>query len=180
MRHLWKMDRIRKQLTLFINEPNGNIEKIRAEFNSEQFNLISAHVTLCREDEIEPIKQAIERLKSISLEKPIRIELKKAERFADGKGVFISAFGDNKEFNKLREMVLGQTELKKEQVPHLTLMHPRNSTCTDAIFEKIKNHDLPTELEFGKVSLIKQVNDGKWIVVQEFEIIENNVARHGV
>ena len=73
------MEIIRRQLTLFLNEPKGNIEKIRSEFNPVQFDLIPAHVTLCREDEIEPIQETIERIKSISLEKPVPIELGKLE-----------------------------------------------------------------------------------------------------
>lgn len=166
------MENIRKQLTLFINEPNGNIEKIRAEFNPEQYNLISAHITLCREDEIEPIEKTIARIKTIALAKPIRIEFGKAERFADGKGVFISSSGDNKEFKELRKLVLGQTQMEKEQIPHITLMHPRNSTCSNEIFERIGKYEFPTELEFEKISLIEQINDGKWSVLQEFEIVK--------
>ncbi|MEZ4685975.1 MAG: 2'-5' RNA ligase family protein [Bacteroidia bacterium] len=171
------MERNRKQLTLFINEPNGSIEKIRAKFNPVQYNLIKAHITLCREDEIEPIGEIIQRIKSISLERPIRIELGKAERFADGKGVYISSLGNNKEFEELRKLVLGQRELKKEQVPHITLMHPRNSTCTDPIFEQIKNYDFPSELQFEKVSLIEQIHGGKWHILQEFEILQKNLVQ---
>ncbi|WP_299335937.1 2'-5' RNA ligase family protein [uncultured Psychroserpens sp.] len=170
------MERIRRQLTLFINEPNGSIEKIRAKFNPRQYHLIPAHVTLCREDEIEPIEKTIQRIKSISLEKAIRIEFGKAERFADGKGVYISSIGSNNEFKALRKLVLGQTELKKEQVPHITLMHPRNATCTNDIFESIGNYDLPTELSFGKISLIEQINSGKWNMLEEFGIVKHNVA----
>ncbi len=171
------MDKIRRQLTLFVNEPNGDIEKIRAEFNPKQYHLIPAHVTLCREDEIEPIEKVIERIKSIVLENPIRIEFGNMERFANGRGVYISSFGDNKEFMELRKLVLGQTELKKEQIPHITLMHPRNSTCTNEIFEKIQNYNIPTELEFRKISLIEQKNSEKWKVLLEFEIVKNNVAQ---
>ncbi|MBX2845852.1 MAG: 2'-5' RNA ligase family protein [Saprospiraceae bacterium] len=166
------MEKIRRQLTLFINEPNGIIEKIRATFNPIQYQLIPAHVTLCREDEIEPIETTISRIKSISLKKPIRIEFGNAERFADGKGLYISSFGENTEFKALRKLVLGQAELQKEQIPHITLMHPRNSTCTDDIFETIKTYDLPTELKFGKISLIEQSNGGKWKVLQQFEIVK--------
>jgi len=171
------MEKIRRQLTLFINEPNGIIEKIRAEFNPKQYNLIPAHVTLCRENEIEPIENTIARIKSISLKKIIRIEFGKAERFAEGKGVYISSFGHNNEFKELRKLVLGQSELENEQVPHITLMHPRNSTCTNEIFERIENYDLPTELKFGKISLIEQRNGGKWTVLQEFGIVKNKVAQ---
>ena len=64
------------------------------------------------------------RIKSIELEKPIRIELNGVKRFADGKGVLIPASEKNKEFRELRKTILGATEPTKEQFPHLTLMHP--------------------------------------------------------
>lgn len=168
------MQRIRKQLTLFIDDPGGNIEKIRSKFNPVQFKLIPAHITLCREDEIEPIAQTIQRIKSISIEKPIRIVLNELVRFDNGKGVFISTSGSGKEFVDLRKKVLGQPELKKEQVPHLTLMHPRNSTCTDEIFNLIKVYNLPSDLEFHTISLIEQINGGKWRTLEQFEILNNN------
>ncbi|MBL4594125.1 MAG: 2'-5' RNA ligase family protein [Flavobacteriales bacterium] len=169
------MNEIRKQLTLFIEESNVNIEKIRAEFNPEQHNLISAHITLCREDEIESIDKIIQRIKSITLKKPIRIGFKSVERFADEKGILIPATDKNIEFRELRKFVLGQTKLTKEQFPHITLMHPRNSTCTDEIFEEIKKQELPTELLFDRISLIEQKNGGKWKVIKEFNIVKNIV-----
>lgn len=170
------MEKIRRQLTLFIDDPNGNVEKIRAEFNPIQYNLIPAHVTLCREDEIEPIEKTIVRLESIVLEKPIRIKFGKVLRFSNGKGVFLSSRGDNKEFRELRKLILAQNELKKEQDPHITLMHPRNSTCTDEKFKRIESSKLPTELELGKVSLIEQKDGGKWDVLQEFNLVKSQVA----
>ena len=94
------MNQIRKQLTLFIEESNEKIEKIRAEFNPKQHNLISAHITLCREDEIESIDKIIQRIKSITLKKPIRIGFKSVERFSDGKGILIPATDKNIEFQK--------------------------------------------------------------------------------
>jgi len=168
----------RKQLTLFVDGPNVTIEKIRAEFNPVQYRLISAHVTLCREDEIASLENTIERVKAITLEKPIRIAFKNAERFAEGKGVLIPATGKNTEFRELRKSILGQPKLTKEQFPHITLMHPRNSNCTDAIFEQIKKRELPTELQFGKISLIEQKNGGKWHVLQEFDILNKNYVQN--
>jgi len=52
----------RKQLTLFLPDTAAAIEKIRAEFNPEQLKLISAHVTMCREEEIDPLEHCIVRL----------------------------------------------------------------------------------------------------------------------
>jgi 2'-5' RNA ligase len=165
------MRTIRRQLTLFISERNKTIEKIRAEFNSIQYNLISAHVTLCREDEIEPVENVIENIKSIARDKPIRIKFDPPERFENGKGVFIPAKRENPEFYELRKTVLkGLNEFPRAHFPHITLMHPRNSTCTDIIFERIKKYKLPTELIFDKISLIEQNSGGQWIIIEQFPV----------
>ena len=168
------MTEIRRQLTLFVSEKSEIIERIRAEFNPVQYNLIPAHVTLCREDEIEPIAKIIENLYSIKLMAPIQIQLNCAQRFADGKGVLIPAQGENLAFQELRKSVLGLGEFPREHQPHLTLMHPRSSTCTDEIFERIKEAELPTELSFDKIHLIEQTNGGKWNILKEFSITNKN------
>jgi 2'-5' RNA ligase len=163
---------IRRQLTLFISGQTEIIEALREEFNPIQFRLIPAHVTLCREDELEALDTIIKNIKAINLDKPVKITFGDAERFADGKGVLIPAKGENKDFIELRKAVLkGLKEIPGKQQPHITLMHPGNSTCTDTIFNHIKKYKLPTELSFDTISLIEQINGGIWNVIQEFKII---------
>jgi hypothetical protein len=41
-------------------------------------------------------------------------------------------------------------------------MHPRNATCTDEILSLIQKIPLPTKLNFDTVSLIEQIDGGKW------------------
>jgi len=84
----------------------------------------------------------------------------------------IPAKTENIEFIELRETILGKNKNLKEQFPHVTLMHPRNSKCDDEKFEEILNRELPTELEFEKISLIEQNNGGKWKILSEFNIVE--------
>lgn len=114
----------------------------------------------------------VERLKSIRLEKPLQIDLGKPERFANGRGVFIPALQNSSDFTNLRTLILGRNDITQVQVPHITLMHPRNSTCDAAIFSEIQNEQLPTALFFYKISLISQLNAGKWEVIQEFNIVK--------
>ncbi|WP_148561631.1 hypothetical protein [Pontibacter korlensis] len=57
----------RHQFTLFLTENNTVIEGIRAKYNPEQYKLISAHVTLCREDEIVPLRLVIDNVSSLHL-----------------------------------------------------------------------------------------------------------------
>ncbi len=161
----------RRQLTLFVSEPNGVIEKIRADYNPLQFLLIPAHITLCREDEIEPLDQVIRNLRSICLSEPLRIEFGLAERFGDGKGVLLPGMPENPGFVELRKTVLnGIIAHPRGHVPHITLMHPRNSTCTAELFERIKGFDLPSALCFDTISLIEQNAGGPWRVLEEFPI----------
>ena len=43
----------RRQATLYLPLPNSDrVESLRSQFNRDQFELIRAHVTLCREDEV--------------------------------------------------------------------------------------------------------------------------------
>ena len=79
------------------------IKKIRAEFSPIQFKLIPAHVTLCRENEIEHIEKVIENIISLAPGNPLRIEFDKVERFDNGKGLLIPAKSENTDFNELRK-----------------------------------------------------------------------------
>ena len=50
----------RIQLTLFVDPKEAvTIERVRQEFNPGQFKLIKAHVTLCREDEIQDLEKVV-------------------------------------------------------------------------------------------------------------------------
>lgn len=153
----------RKQLTLFvsINEAK-RIEQIRKKYNPIQYNLIAAHITLCREDEIENwaiVEQNLATLQQL----PITIQFDKVERFAEGKGLFIPAKAPQEAFDQLRNAILkGVIQEPRKHHAHLTLMHPRNSTCTDATFHKIKALALPKYLVFDTITLIEQENGGVW------------------
>ncbi len=164
---------IRRQLTLF-PEPADVliIEQIRQEFNPLQFELIKAHVTLCREDEIENLEQVLSNLLLlIQTQQNIYIEFGKVARFDNGKGLFLPATNDNKQFENLRKQVLtGLIDHPRKQEAHITLMHPRNSTCTDHIFELVEKINLPAKLEFKQISLIEQENGGQWKILKNFEL----------
>jgi 2'-5' RNA ligase len=167
------MSKIRRQLTLFITE-NNNIEAVRAKYDPIQFNLIPAHVTLCREDEIEEIDKVISNINALLLPTALQINFNAAVRFNEGKGVMLPASGENKAFNSLRKSILNFGIATRKHEPHITLMHPRNTTCTDAIFEEIQKIKLPTTLYFDKIFLIEQKFGGKWKILKEFSIVKNS------
>ncbi len=129
---------------------------------------------LCREDELEQIEKVILNLAKLNQD-CITIDFGKVTRFADGKGGLIPAIGNNEPFQKLRATILqGLIENPSIQEPHITLMHPRNSTCSDRLFEQIKKVEFPHKISFRKVSLIEQEVGKKWHVLQEFALKDKN------
>ena len=82
--------------------------------------------------------------------------------------------GDNEQFDLLRSKVMtGLVKTVQKHEPHITLMHPRNSTCTDQIFEVIQKSKLPTNLTFDTISLIEQIDGGQWQVLKTYKLKDN-------
>ncbi|MEO6232267.1 MAG: 2'-5' RNA ligase family protein [Ferruginibacter sp.] len=161
----------RVQLTLFVDENKSQeIEQIREKFNPEQYRLIKSHVTLCRDEELQEIEKVLINLSGLN-HFYITIHFGQMIRFAEGKGVLMPATGVNEPFHQLRSFVLqGITNPLKKSAPHITLMHPRNSTCTDQAFEKISKTHTPCILVFNTISLIEQPPDCKWKTLKSFEL----------
>ena len=165
------MNKKRQQLTLFADEKDMLvIEAIRNQFNPEQAALIKAHVTLCREDEIVPIEKVLKNLESLN-EPIVSIDFGEMIRFSEGKGILLPAIGSTKSFHQLRNAVLaGLVEHPRLHEPHITLMHPRNSTCTNTIFNQVKAYRFPATIEFKTVSLIEQEEGKAWVLLREFKL----------
>lgn len=162
---------IRRQLTLFVDSKDAEaIEQVRQKFNPRQFELIKSHVTLCREDEIENLEHVILNLLSLT-ETELVVEFGAAKKFDNGKGILLPAKTDKIEFQELRRKILrGINDNPRVHEPHITLMHPRNSICTDNIFGQIEKTELPTKINFRRISLIEQKDTGPWNILQEFEL----------
>lgn len=124
---------IRRQLTLFVEQKDAEqIELIRQEFNPRQFEIIKAHVTLCREDEIlnlEKVKSNLFFLKQTGL----NIEFGKIERFDNGKGLFLPATNNNEEFDDLRRQNVTTTHYDRTYfllLEPITFYNARNGCYT--------------------------------------------------
>lgn len=165
------MNNKRIQLTLFIPDQDAvAFEKIRKAHNPEQYKLIHAHVTLCREDELDQIDDVMLNLEQLQFE-CFAINFGAVERFSQGKGVLLPAIGDNEAFQKLRSHVLhGIIDQPRKHEPHITLMHPRNATCTDEIFESIPKNSFPQQIIFDKISLIEQEIGEKWQIIKTYKL----------
>ena len=100
------------------------------------------------------------------------------KRFSKDKGVLISLKDEKREFRKLREMILKNgNSIPREQKAHITLMHPRNSTCDDEKFEEIKKIKIPKTLNIRKISLIEQEVGKKWRILKEFNLKRKTTAK---
>ena len=54
----------------------------------------------------------------------------------------------------------------RKQIPHVTLIHPRNGTCTDQVFADIAaTVNSPFRWTFREVMLIEQEDGGVWQVI---------------
>lgn len=162
---------IRRQLTLFVDQEDAiEIEAVRRKFNPIQYELINSHVTLCREDEIENMAAVLANLKKLN-SAPITLRFGPPIRFEHSKGVLMPALDYNEAFLQLRVQVSeGLNSNLGRQQPHITLLHPGNSACTDEIFEAIRQYHLPVVLTFTSISLIEQVNNGQWNILQNYPL----------
>jgi 2'-5' RNA ligase len=165
------MNTKRIQLTLFIPENKAEtIESVRKGYNPLQYELIKSHVTICREDELVEIEKVIFNLENIH-QSCIDIHFGAVVRFDNGKGLILPTMGNNKSFENLRKIILkGIIETPRNHQPHITLIHPRNSTCTDEIFRQIKSYNFPNKITFNKISLIEQELGMPWKIVKVFEL----------
>ena len=162
----------RTQLTLFVNSPESEIiDEARRLFNPIQHYLIKPHITLCREQEIYNIEKILKNLENIKFS-AFSLQLGKPTRFKEANGIYLPVLGDVKQLNTLRNIVLnGVIEIPNQIMPHITIMHPRNSSCTDEIFNQLISRNFPKLVTFDRVSLITQHKDEKWHIVKDFPLL---------
>jgi 2'-5' RNA ligase superfamily len=158
---------IRQQLTLFVpSDASVELEAVRQVVDPVQHRLIAAHVTLCREDELESSRGWRARLETMTFPS-LSLSFDGVERFM-GYGLLLTCVGDLTPYYALREAVLGASALRRPQ-PHLTLAHPRNPRgegnvpgATAAV--------RPRVIAFSTISLIEQLDDQPWVVRQHYPL----------
>ncbi|MDX1930756.1 MAG: hypothetical protein SFV81_29805, partial [Pirellulaceae bacterium] len=121
----------RRQASLFLRD-QFQIESLRHRYNPIQARLIPAHVTLCREDEVEDWDAFRTRLEALC---PFEIVLGFGAPVRENNFVFLPVLEGVDEFHDFRCAVL--TKDARKHVPHVTIVHPRNGICTDQIFAEI-------------------------------------------
>jgi 2'-5' RNA ligase len=150
---------------MYLPDVNG-IEDLRIRFNPLQAQLIPAHVTLCREDEVDDWMALQTRIQA---QLPIALTLSFGPPVRDGNLAFLPATEGIEHIDDLRHRLLDNGIMRpRKQTPHVTIIHPRNERCTDAVLEEISQRLQPFTLTLREVSLIEQTKGGRWVRLAHF------------
>lgn len=149
----------RRQASLYLHD-QFQVESLRFRHNPTQARLIPAHVTLCREEEVTDWDALRARLESLC---PFEITLEFGVPVRDHDFVFLPIREGLDDFHEFRCAIL-MKEARK-QTPHVTIIHPRNGTCTYQVFADISATISPFQYTFREVTLIEQENGGVWNVI---------------
>lgn len=165
MRSDWvALPALRRQATLFLKD-RPDIERIRKHFNSVQAALISAHVTLLREDEVIDWDEVAARTGEIR--KAVTLKIGQPRR--DGHLVFLPCEDIEESFRDLRIHLQKSRDIRDHK-PHITLIHPRNAACSDETWDEIRESIEPFTYTFREVSFILQEKGGVWKTIRTFRI----------
>ena len=157
----------RRQLTLFVAEPwRSRLNGFRQTLDPVQASLISAHVTLAREDEIGLLdpQSLFKRVASWS-HGPISLAFGQPQRFFEH-GVLLPCEQGQERFLQLRQWLL-QDQGARAHEAHLTLAHPRNPRSLGNTEVALSALPRSIQLQFASVSLIEQIGTSPWRVLQE-------------
>ena len=150
----------RRQASLFLVDQFA-IEALRLRHNPVQARLIPPHVTLCREDELTDWDALQARLEAL---RPFEITLTFGPPVRENHFVYLPVCEGFADYQDFRRKML-QTDARI-QIPHLTLIHPRNGICTDEIFADVSaTINAPFQCTFREVMLIEQQDGGVWQVI---------------
>jgi 2'-5' RNA ligase len=158
----------RKQLSMYVPESVAKIiEIVRKTVDPIQSALIPAHITLCREDELEDNSKLHDRLSSISF-KPLTLRFGRPEIFLDH-GLLLNCIEVADEFCLLREYLLDSKSIRN-QTPHITLAHPRNpKSYGNSLGATAALPDIIT-INFSTIYLIEQEASEPWRIFARYEL----------
>ncbi len=134
-----------------------------------QFNLIAAHVTLCREDELEGLNTAVLRRRLSAPEiGPLTLTFGAPESFSSH-GILLPCAAGEESFRALRQLVLESANARR-QVPHITLAHPRNPKSAGNSLATASSLRNVGAIRFESICLIQQDGTSPWRVLERFEL----------
>jgi hypothetical protein len=155
----------RVQLSLFVPPLDADrLENARHQLDPVQAKLIPAHVTLCREDELQDFDfAALGTILGILGAWPLTLSFGSPEVF-QGHGVLLPCIEGEEAFHELRCCLLCSRTVR-HHAPHITIAHPRNPRSPHNVST---NFDvIPTGLviTFGAIQYIAQEEHASWQVV---------------
>ena len=155
----------RVQLSLFVPPLIADrLEQVRELLDPVQAQLIPAHVTLCREDELQDIDFAdLGAIVASSGAGAIRLKFGGPEVF-QGHGVLLPCIEGEEEFHEVRCRLLGYRSVRRH-APHITLAHPRNPRSPQ---NSVANHlavQAGLVITFAEVQHIRQEASMPWRVL---------------
>jgi hypothetical protein len=145
-----------------------DVESVRRLLDPIQASLIRAHVTLCREDELE-------KLGSLELEARLRdyepgalsLRFGPPERFHEH-GMLLPCVEGQEDFQALRRWVLSSSAAKPHAA-HITLAHPRNPKSAGNTSENATLLARGLSVTFPAVALIRQQGSAAWEQLSEYQ-----------
>jgi 2'-5' RNA ligase len=160
----------RVQLTLFVaGTAAERIEEVRQSLDPVQLNLIAAHVTLCRENELEGLSvPTLKQRLSMPEARPLTLTFGAAESFGTH-GILLACVSGEENFQALRRLVLGSAAVRR-QSPHITLAHPRNPKVAANSLAAASSLASGMTIRFGFVCCIRQVGTSPWQVIERFDL----------
>jgi 2'-5' RNA ligase len=169
---LYQMHTMRKQLSLYVpKDAAKDLEAVRNLVDPMQSSLIPAHITLCREDELEDLSTLKHRLRHIPL-KPLTLNFGKPEVFF-GHGLLLNCLDGEDEFRALREYVLASKNIRNQQ-PHITLAHPRNPKALGNSLSNLSRLPEIIQITFPTIYLIEQEGNHPWQILERYELASCN------
>ncbi len=156
---------IRRQLTLFL--PPGQraiVEPVRQRLDPTQHAIIQAHVTLCRDEELDSWQLISQRLASLG-QISITLQFGEPHVLPDG-CVLLRPTHGAEEFQQLRQSILGPSS--SVHGAHITLLHPRNAAGRNYNLDEIASALAGLTATFRTVSLIQQCGAGSWLLQQDY------------
>jgi 2'-5' RNA ligase len=143
------------------------IEEVRKTVDPIQSALIPAHITLCREDELDDLSKLHDRLSSIPF-KPLTLRFGRPEIFS-GHGLLLNCIEGADDFRLLREYLLDSKNIRN-QAPHITLAHPRNPKSVGNLVSAAAVLPAVITINFPAIYLIGQEASEPWRILARYHL----------
>ena len=145
------------------------LEAVRRQVDPVQARLIPAHVTLCREDELDGLAPEVLAARSAAPGiSPLELVFGRPEAF-HGHGILLPYTAGEPAYHALRSRLLGGGAIRRAE-PHLTLAHPRNPRVPGDTLALANALPEALRITFDVARLIEQEPGAPWRVLAAFPL----------